>query len=83
MQKIKLFHRFLVEIELIKKSHNPIARQYFDPYLKNKNFPTYEISAGTHKIITILIIEDIQLKLMTKSFNKLKKYYFWPIFPIF
>ena len=80
MQKIRLFHWFVLEIWLIKKSCNLIGWEHFGPYLRNKNFPKNGICAGTHQIIYIFIIEQIQQKLMTTFFNKFKKSCFWPVF---
>ena len=73
----------ILEIRLIKKSCNLIGREHFGPDLMNKNFPKYGIYAGTQQIIWILIIDQIQFKLMTIFSNKLKKPCFWSIFPIF
>ena len=36
--KIRLFHWFVLEIWLIKKSCNLISWEHFGPYLRNKNF---------------------------------------------
>ena len=49
--------------------------EHFCPYLRNKVFPKYVICGGTENIINkiIFIIEQIQKKLMTKFFIKLKK----------
>ena len=41
MQKIRLFHSFVLEIWLIKKSYNLIGREHFGPYLRDKNFNPY------------------------------------------
>ena len=70
MQKIRLFYWFALEISLIKKPCNLIGWENFCPYLRNKIFPKYEISAGT----------NIKKKLMNKFFNKFNKSCFWPIF---
>ena len=59
MQKIKLFHWFVLEIELIKKSCNLIGWEHFGPYLSKQNFPKYGICAGAQQILQILIIEQI------------------------
>ena len=55
IQKIRLFHWFVLEIWLIKKSCNLTGQ-----YLRNKIFPNYEICAGTLQIVHISIIEKIQ-----------------------
>ena len=83
MQKIRLFHWFVLKIRLIKKSYNLIDWEHFGPYLRNQNFPKYVICAGTKQIISIFIIKQILQKLTIKFFNILKKPRFWPIFPIF
>ena len=49
--KIRLFHWFVLEIWLIKKSCNLIGWEHFGPYLRNKNFSKYGICAGTQQII--------------------------------
>ena len=51
VQKIKLFHWFVLEIWLIKKSCNLIGWEHFGLYLTNKHFPKYGICAGTRQII--------------------------------
>ena len=53
---------------LIQKYCNLIILEYFGPYLRNQNFPKCGICAGS---------------LQTKFFNKFKKPYFCPNFPIF
>ena len=60
MQKIRLFHWFVLEIWLIKKSCNLIGGEHFGPYLRNKNFPNYWICAGTQQIRYIFIIEQME-----------------------
>ena len=48
--------------------------EHFFPYFRNKVFPKYVICGGTEKNINkIIFIEQIQKKLMTKFFIKLKK----------
>ena len=48
--------------------------EHFCPYLRNKVFPKYVICGGTENNINkIIFIEQIQKKLMTKFFIKLKK----------
>ena len=47
MQKIRMFHWFVLEIWLIKKSYNLNGWEYFGPYLRKQNFPKYEICAET------------------------------------
>ena len=59
-KKIRQFHWFALEIWLIKKSCNVIVREHFGPYLRNKNFPKYEICAGTQQIIYIFILDQFQ-----------------------
>ena len=57
--------------------------EHFFPYFRNKVFPKYVICGGTEKNINkIIFIEQIQKKLMTKFFIKLKKKQFWLIFSI-
>ena len=53
--------------------------EHFCPYLRNKVFPKYVICGGTENIINkiIFIIEQIQKKLMTKFFIKLKNNFDW------
>ena len=46
MQKSSLFHWFILEIWLFKKSWNLIGWEHFGPYLRN-NFPKDRICAGT------------------------------------
>ena len=60
MQKIRLFHRFVLELGLIKKSCSLTGSEHFGPYLRNKNLVKYKVCAGTQQIIQILIIEQIQ-----------------------
>ena len=78
--KNQAFYWFILKIWLIKKSCNLIGWEHFGAYLRNKNFPKDGICAGTQKIIYVFIIEQIQKKLMTKSFYKFKKPCFWSIF---
>ena len=80
MQKIRLFYWFVLEIWLIKKSCNLIGWEHFGTYLRNKDPPKYGICTGAQEIIKVFIIEQIQRKLTTKSFNKFKKPCFWSIF---
>ena len=47
IQKIRLFHWFVLEIWLIRKSCNLIGWEHFGWYLRNQNFPKYGICAGT------------------------------------
>ena len=58
MQKIRLFHWFVLEIWLIKKSCNLIGCQHFGPYLRNNKFPKQCICAGTQQIKPVFIIEQ-------------------------
>ena len=51
MQKIRLFHRFVLELGLIKKSCSLIGSEHFGPYLRNKNLVKYKVCAGTQQII--------------------------------
>ena len=84
MQNIELFHWFVLEIWLIKKSCNLIRWENFSPYFMNINFHKNGISAGTQQIIQIFIVEKIQWKLMTRFFNKFRKLslvHFCSIFP--
>ena len=83
MQKIRLFHHFLLELQLIQKSCNLIGREHFGPYLRNQIFAKYGICAGTQQLIENFFIDQIQKKLKTKFSNKFKKPYFWSIFPVF
>ena len=50
-KKIRLFHWFVLEIGLIKKSRNLIGWKYFDPHLWNKRFPKYGICARTQQMV--------------------------------
>ena len=79
MQKIRLFHRFVLELGLIKKSCSLTGSEHFGPYLRNKNLVKYKVCAGTQQIIQILIIEQIQWKVMTEIFNNSKN----PVFATF
>ena len=85
--KMRLFHRFVLEKHLIWKSWNLIGWEYFGLYFWRKIFLKYRICSGTQQIMKIFIIEQIQWKLMTKVFFKLKKPQLlaqsWSIFPIF
>ena len=47
IQKIRLFHWFVLEIWLIRKSCNLIGWEHFGSYLRNQNLPKYGICAGT------------------------------------
>ena len=47
MQKIRMFHWFVLDIWLIKKSYKLNGWEYFGPYLRKQNFPKYEICAET------------------------------------
>ena len=52
--------------------------EHFCPYLRNKVFPKYVICGGTENNINkIIFIEQIQKKLMTKFFIKLKNNFDW------
>ena len=55
--KITLFHWFVLEMWLIKKSWNLIYWEQFGPYLRNKTFPKYGICAGTQQIIHHYTVE--------------------------
>ena len=44
----------------LKKSFNLIGWEHCVLYIRSKNFPKYEISAGTQQIIKIFIAEQIQ-----------------------
>ena len=50
MQKIRLFHGFVLEIWLIKKSCNLIGSEHFGPYLRNQNFPIWDLCRNTANI---------------------------------
>ena len=56
---------------MIKKPCNLIGREHFGPYLRNKNFPKYEICARTENNINFFQIEKTLLLA-----------HFRPIFPI-
>ena len=62
---------------------NLIGWEDFGLYLRNKIFPKYRICSGTQQMIKIFIIEQIQWKLMTKFFFKLKNSCFWSISQFF
>ena len=82
--KIRLFHWFVLEILLIKKSCNLIGWEYFGQYLRNKNFHKYVgICRNIANNITFHYITNSVKKFMTKVVNKLKKPCFWPIFSPF
>ena len=49
IQKIRLFHHFGLEINLIRKSCNLICSEPFGPYPRNQIFPKYGIRAGTQQ----------------------------------
>ena len=66
--RITIFYWFLLKILLSKKSCNLIGWKHFGSYLRNKNFPKYDIYAETQQIIQIFIIQQIQWKLMIKFF---------------
>ena len=57
-----------------------ISREHFGPYLRNRIFPKYRISARIKQIIWTFFIDQIQNKLMTKFSKNPKKPFFWPIF---
>ena len=86
--KIRLFHWFVLEIWLIKKSCNLIGWEHFGPYLRNQNFPTYEICPGwnTANIINFqyrtnsVKINDTIFQYILKT---LLLAHFWLTFPIF
>ena len=82
MQKIRLFYWFVFKIWLIKKFCNLIGWEHFNPYFRTKSFPKHGICVGTQQILKVFIIEQIQLKLMTKCFYKFKKPCFWSIWQI-
>ena len=76
MQKRRLFHWFVLEIWSIKKSCNLIGWKNFGPYLRNQNFPIWDLCRNRANKINF----HYRTKLMTKCFNVFKKSYFWPIF---
>ena len=80
MQKIRLFYWFVFKIWLIKKSYNLIGWEHFNPYFRTKSFPKHGICVGTQQILKVFIIEQIQLKLMTKCFYKFKNPVFGPFY---
>ena len=81
MQKIRLFHYFVLEIWLIKKSCNLIGWEHFSQYLRNKNFPKYGMFLETANNINFYYRKN-SVKINDKIFNKFKKPCFLSIFPI-
>ena len=70
------------------KTCNLIAQEHFGPYLRNRNFPKYEIyiiiyiNIYKYYIINIFfIIHQTEKKLMTKFSDTFKEPKAWPIFP--
>ena len=78
MQKIRLFHWFVLEIWLIKKSCNLIGWEHFGPYLRN-------LCRNTANNINFHYRTN-SVKINDKIFQYIQKTlflaHFWPIFPI-
>ena len=82
MQKIRLFHWFVLEIWVSKKSCNLsfLAEKLFGKITGNFFSQIWYFCTNTANNINI---EQIQKRLMTKFFNKFKKPCFQPIFGTF
>ena len=61
MKKIRLFHRFALEIWLIKKSCNLIGWEDIGPYLGNKYFPKYKIVQEHSKQYKFLLQNSVKI----------------------
>ena len=73
MQKMRLFHWFVLEIWLIKGSCNLTGWEHFGPYLRNKNFPKYGICCRNIANYINFHYRTNSVKINDKFFNKLKK----------
>ena len=87
MKKITLLHLFILETRSILESRDQTGHIHFDHAYPKYFWSAFNfwdhVSTGTQQILQIFIIEQIQEKLMTKFFFKIKKILLLDHFPSF
>ena len=83
MQKIRLFHHFVVEMQSFKNTAICLVESVLAHISGTRIFPSMWFVQEYSKYYKISLWTKFRKKLMTLSSNKFKKPCFWPIFPMF